>query len=161
MSSIATRVHSIPGRTRLRIEDRRGDPTWFDALQSALSECPTVRDVRTNPGTGSVVVRHTGDWEQVRRFASDRELFESPEAASEQPPLASVYQRLRAIDLDLRSRTGNEWGIGAMAFYALVGASLYQLGRGKFLPAGATLLFQAVNIMLENSPEKRTDELAR
>jgi hypothetical protein len=108
-----------------------------------------------------VVIRHSGDWEQVRRFASERELFESPELQSAQPALASVYQRMRAIDLDLRHRTGNEWGIGAIAFYALVGASLYQLGRGKFLPAGATLLFQAVNILLRNAPEKQADELAR
>ena len=40
MASLAREVHALPGRTRLRINEKRGDEAYFTAVENALSDYP-------------------------------------------------------------------------------------------------------------------------
>jgi hypothetical protein len=53
-------AHRMPGRIRLRIAEKRSDSVYFSALSATLAGSDTVRNVKTNPSTGSVVVEFSG-----------------------------------------------------------------------------------------------------
>ena len=55
---IARLVHTMPGRARLRIAERRGDEAFFAAIATGLSTLAGVYHVEVRPLTGSVVIAH-------------------------------------------------------------------------------------------------------
>jgi Heavy metal associated domain 2 len=61
MAPLARVAHALPGRKRLKIEERRGDEAYFNTVEKALSESPGVVAVETNFRTGSVIVHHRPD----------------------------------------------------------------------------------------------------
>ncbi|WON72450.1 hypothetical protein [Nitrosospira sp. Is2] len=86
MAPLARVAHALPGRKRLKIEERRGDEGYFDAVEKALSESPGVVAVETNCRTGSVVVHHRPDEPSALQHAAEQGLFqlatEAPEAGT-------------------------------------------------------------------------------
>ena len=59
MAPLAREVHALPGRTRLRIDEKRGDEAYFTTVESALRDYPGILAVETNSRTASVLVHHT------------------------------------------------------------------------------------------------------
>lgn len=53
-------VHRIPGRVRLRLQDKRGDPDYFATLSDDITGMPGIDAVKVNPMTGSVVIQYSG-----------------------------------------------------------------------------------------------------
>lgn len=51
-------VSNTPTRTRLRVSNKRRTPQEMGRIAKALKKQPTVRDVRTNLQTGSIVIHH-------------------------------------------------------------------------------------------------------
>lgn len=58
MTVQASIAHRVPGRIRLRIEERRGDREFFAGLAQELHAIDSVEAVRVNPDTGSLVIEH-------------------------------------------------------------------------------------------------------
>lgn len=65
----ATIEHVIPGRIRLRFAGERGNKPFFEQLVALVSRYPAVEEVRANPLTGSVVVRHSASFDELGRVA--------------------------------------------------------------------------------------------
>ena len=59
MAPLAREVHALPGRTRLRIDEKRGDEAYFTTVENALRDYPGILAVETNSRTASVLVHHT------------------------------------------------------------------------------------------------------
>ena len=160
MSVTAHVVHATTRRARLRLPSMKGDTRFFARLKEELSHLAPVRDVHVNALTGSVLVRHSGDFDAVARHAHEHDLFdvqETPhetEAATEAPTSASTArttERVRELlvhaDETLRRQTKGTVDLRIITFAALVGGSAYQLVRGNFLPAGGTMLAQAMSLL--------------
>jgi cation transport ATPase len=86
MAPLARVVHALPGRKRLKIEEKRGDEAYFDAVEKALSDSPGVLRVETNYRTGSVVVHHRPDEPSALQRAEEQGQFQLATKASEAPP---------------------------------------------------------------------------
>jgi hypothetical protein len=54
-SDLAFIVHRTPTRIRIKIPDRRGQKSYFEALKPALLAHPDVLEVEATPLTGSVI----------------------------------------------------------------------------------------------------------
>jgi hypothetical protein len=165
VSASATLVHATRGRARLRLPSAKGDAAFFRRLEEELRNCVGVTDVKVNARTGSVLVRHGGDLDVVARHARAHGLFDlrEREERDEQEPrtdeaaraglsrharaLDEIENAIRDADKSLRRRTNGAVDLQALAFGALVGGSAYQLVRGKFLPAGGTMLVQALSLL--------------
>jgi hypothetical protein len=81
MAPLARVVHALPGRKRLRIDEKRGDEAYFATVEQALNDEPGVVAVETNCRTGSVVVHHRTDEPSALQHAEEQGLFRvSPEA---------------------------------------------------------------------------------
>lgn len=125
---IAQIVHSMPGRSRLRIADRRGDDAFFASLATALSTIAGVYKVDATPLTGSVLIQHGGPLARIGAAARDAGLFavgKAPEASGEAP----------AMDFDPK----------LLLVLGFVGAALWQMSRERIFPPAITLLWYAMH----------------
>lgn len=126
---IAAIVHSMQGRTRLRIDDRRGDAAFFASVATGLSSLPGVFDVDARPLTGSVVIRHGAPLARIGAAAAEARLFAIGDGSSV-PPAGP------AVTIDAKAALA--LGLGALA--------VWQLAQERVLPPALTLLWYALRL---------------
>jgi hypothetical protein len=155
--------HRLPGRVRLKIEERRGDERYFGDAIRRLGESPAVTAVTAKPATGSILIHHRGAFEPVAQLAATAGLFaiegEPSETDAPVHPLsvvASGFSVLGMYQLGRGRIAGNAvealWnGYGAAVTLgspwlsgALVAVGAYQLlTGGQLLGAASSLFFYA------------------
>jgi hypothetical protein len=152
------RVHVAPGRIRFRVPDRRGDVGYFKEALEALAGCPGVEGLRANPATGSVLVLHRGQADDIERFAAAHGLFD---VAAPRPSLATSDEITRAlsgataaVDVGLGRLTDGRLDTRGAAMLAISGAALLQAVRGRMLPPAGTLVWYLAELMLHRRPER-------
>ena len=72
---LAEPIHAIPGRTRLRIEERSGDGAFFASIATGLSAIRGVSHVDVRPLTGSIVIHHAAPLARIGVAAEEARLF--------------------------------------------------------------------------------------
>lgn len=127
---LATIVHAMAGRVRLRIADRRGETAFFASLASGLLTIPGVYRVEVRPLTGSIVITHGPPLPQIAAAAQQRQLFVVDNVTSHPP-------RTPTLPIDPKFVTG--LGLGALA--------LWQIGGGRVLPPAMTLAWYASSLL--------------
>jgi hypothetical protein len=90
MAPLAREVHALPGRTRLRIDEKRGDEAYFTTVESALRDYPGISSVETNSRTASVLVHHTENDPPPWQRAEEQGLFRVAEKEAEMPKMATA-----------------------------------------------------------------------
>jgi len=174
VSARAEVAHATRGRARIRLPSAKGDARFFTRVEEELRGVPGVADVRVNPTTASVLVRHAGDLGAIAQHARARDLFElsdlptgaAPEGRAAESSSArghaagwtldEVRRRLLRLDEIVRERSNESVDVRMMVFAALLGGSVYQLTRGKFLPAGAAMLMEATKMLFYGTrPDER------
>ena len=144
-SPVAEVEHRIPGRTRLRLRDRRRDAGFFIALEAALREAPGVREVRADPRTGGVLLLHPdGEVEPVFDFARERGLFDLAGG-----PARAVPRRARpaaaAVVVGVKV-TPRALSVAAAGF---AGLAVYQAARGNVLGNAVENLWHAYRAQVD------------
>ena len=91
MSAMGIVEHKLPGRVRVRIPSKRGDPAFFEAVLTKVKSHPNVRHVRANSYTGSVVIHHAGSADDILALAI--ELFELDDGDEKVKELQAVAER--------------------------------------------------------------------
>lgn len=172
MPAIAIIEHRLPGRIRVRIRSRRRDRPFFDAIAKRVREHPGFLDVTANPDSGSLLIEHTGDAEEILSLAADLLDVGDPYQTSERwstvagrlgmpaPAILDgtavataglgVYQLARRGEFGTASE--NFWAafgsyrilnsLGLTAVFAGVG--VIQLLRGALFGSGTSLLFYSL-----------------
>jgi hypothetical protein len=79
MATSALIEHQIPGRARLKVATKRGDVGFFESVVEVMSKHAGVEELRADPLTGSVIIRHSGALEPILAAASEHQLFEVDE----------------------------------------------------------------------------------
>lgn len=125
---VAELIHTIPGRSRLRIVARRGDGVFFATVATGLSTLQGVRKVEVSPLTGSVLLQHDVPLNGIARAAEEARLFA---LATTVAPQLLAAMREEPVNVRILLAVG----FGALA--------LLQLGRGVVLPQAATLAWYA------------------
>lgn len=153
MNALSASVdHVCNGRLRLGLlPERHWDRAALQSVAEAIAARRGVREVRANARTGSVVVWHEGEtpdlladieaagvlrWEAVGEESHARGLFQDIDTATCQ--LDGFIRRVTSEQLDIRSAAG----------LVMASLGLFQAGRGKMLPAGLTLLNQAMFLLM-------------
>lgn len=142
---LARVVHSIPGRTRLRTHGIKGDAAALSALQSALEDTLGVQNVLVNRVTGSVLVEHDADIDDVLRDAQRRGALRLENEVHE-PYLAQIHRALADSDQRLKDVSSGRVDLETLSFMGFVAGGIYQCFSGHGLPAGVTLLRYAVEL---------------
>jgi hypothetical protein len=143
---LARVVHSIPGRARLRTAGIKGDRSALSELQSALEDAPGVKNVQVNPTTGSFVVEHEGNIEEVLQAAEARGALLIEQEVSE-PYLATLHRALAESDRRIQEGSKGKLNLETISFFGFVAGGVYQVFNHHALPAGVTLLRYAVELV--------------
>jgi hypothetical protein len=140
---VAEVVHAMPGRTRLRIAERRGDAVFFASVATGLSTVAGIYGVEVRSLTGSLVVKHGPPLERIALAAQEARLFTIGNATVLPPPTAPV-------EFDPKILVG--LGLSALG--------LWQLTEGKILPPAITLAWYAAHLtgLLANGGAGEGDE---
>jgi hypothetical protein len=165
-------AHKVPGRVRVQIPSKCHDRSFFEAVVEKLKPHPRVRGVSANVYTGSVVIHHAGDADDIFTLAVDLfELSEDDKAVAELEAVAErsglplpdildstavvtaglgLYQLARRGDLGTASE--NFWiAFGSYRFLKtpalaalFAGLGVLQLLRGQVLGSATSLLYYSL-----------------
>ncbi len=154
MAARAYAVHHVPGRTRLRIPERRGDPAFFEEAARRLARVPGVHRVDANPLTGSVLVHHAGDLDSLLDEAFGSDAGELMQFVLGSPALARLVRAdIGAVDGTIRRWSGGELDLGTVAAFGLIGLAGVQLMRGQ--QAAVSFAWYATELMRRWSEPER------
>ncbi|PWB83795.1 MAG: hypothetical protein C3F11_04760 [Methylocystaceae bacterium] len=126
---IAKIVHETPGRTRLRVGDKRGDGAFFASVATGLSGIPGVYEVDVRPLTGSILIRHGAPLARIGSAAREARLLAVENGLSVPPPTSA-----QTIDPKMAI------ALGFCAF------AVWQLTQGRVLPPAITLAWYAARL---------------
>ena len=149
----ASLVHHMPGRTRFRIDRKRNDQGYFDAVADRLRQMPGVTRVDTNSHTGSVLVQHEDHLDNLLdTIFGDSELAELLELVLGAPPIA---QRLRSeitvIDNVVQRFSDGNLDLGTAASFGLLGLAALQLVVGLQVSGAVSLAWYAAELVRRSS----------
>ena len=156
-------AHTCPGRSRLRIPERRHDGEYFASIASQLRECNLITTVQTNPATASIVILHHGELTAVAQFAVASELFTLPRLANTgDSALLGASNGLRGINTIVQEMTNGVLDAPSLAYAGLVGLALVQALRGHVAGPATTLLWNALTLaQLGNLAKQVTHAVSR
>lgn len=144
-------VHRLPGRVRLKIDGKRGDRAWFDALALELSLSEGILAVDANPLTGSLLIRHEGPLERLLGELAERGSLHVASLEPQEIPLGRrLAQRAAAVDESLRRASAGELDLAGAALLGLLLLALVQAARGQLAGPAVSLLWYASSLARGN-----------
>lgn len=148
--------HRMPGRIRVALDKPLPGRDTLQALAAALADVEGVEEVEIRPQSGSVIVRHHGEYEDTSRALGEAGLqIEVEELAIEfTDPIQETLGRLSAADAAIQRLTGGRADIWNVAFSALVAGGLIQLARGQVAGPAMTLFGQAATLVMSRPLRK-------
>ena len=148
--------HRMPGRIRVALDKPLPARDTLESLAAALAAVEGVEQVEIRPQSGSVIVRHHGEYEDTSRALGEAGLqIEIEELAIEfASPIQETLSRLSTADAAIRRLTGGKADIWNVAFSALVAGGLIQLARGQVAGPALTLFGQAATLVMSRPLQK-------
>jgi hypothetical protein len=148
MTPSAHLVHRAPGRIRIRVPSRRHDGEYFKTLSENLKSVSGASHVVTNALTGSILILHTAELalDVLANYAFKEGLFELAPNEQENAPVLvteTISDILKTVDQKLIKWSEGQVDLRSAAFVGLFGLGLYQMARGRVLPAAISLFDDA------------------
>ena len=146
--AVAHIVHSLPGRTRLKVPGQRGEPRYFTRLSECLSQCAGVVRLQVNPRTGSLLLEHTVPLAQIAAFAQAHQLFTlAPPESLQQEIESSTQAGLRWLNRQLAQASEGSLNVRVVLILGLAGLIFIQVARGQILMPATNLLWFLAQIL--------------
>jgi hypothetical protein len=144
----AYRVHSIPGRIRFKIPERRDDHAFFDEIAELLRRFSALTQVECNALTGSLLLHHSGEIDGEPMQAALNALGEIIELELSSPPVA---RRLRAevveVDQSIQRYTRGALDLSTATALGLLVLAGIQLLRGQQPVIAISLAWYATELL--------------
>ena len=138
MAPLARLAHSLPGRKRVKIDEKRGDAAYFATLEKELAGYQGVVAVETNPLTGTALISHVTEDTSLWDYAGEHELFqlEKNETAARTPPRPAITGGTRTAEHKSYTKSGRRSGIRWLIFLGMMGMGVVQAIEGNIaIPA--------------------------
>ena len=154
--AVAHIVHSLPGRTRLKVPARRGEPRYFTRLSEGLSRYTGIVRVQANPRTGSLLLEHTVPLAQIAAFAQTHQLFTlAPPESLQQEIESSTQAGLRWLNRQFAQASEDLLNVRVVLILGLAGLIFIQVARGQILMPATNLLWFLAQVLDLNWPRDR------
>lgn len=142
-------MHTIAGRSRLRVPSRKGDAGYFAHVGRALGAEPGVAEVTTNALTGSILVVHRGPADALWQAAASAQLFQVVPASDTAPVVTDLASKgVNRLEQRLNVLTHGRFDLYELIFTGLIGAAIVQMLRGQLLGPASALLSYAAAILV-------------
>jgi hypothetical protein len=141
-------AHAQPGRVRIRFLDKTNDEAFFLTLGRTLRQWPESVRVVTNALTGSVLLAYRGDLPTLLDYAEERGLFRVLAGDHSRGVVdVEAHPRIPSSRDHIEQAEEQSREVDALVGVTLLGLAVFQARRGKFLPAGLTLVFNAIDFL--------------
>jgi hypothetical protein len=190
MPARAIVVHRLPGRIRVRIPSKRSDTSFFESVVQKLRPHPGVHELSANPRTGSLLIHHSGEAENILSLAFELFELDDPGKASKRLravakraglPLPAILDGTAAVSASLgfyQLARGRDVGPASENFWAAFGSyrfagslglaatfaalGVVQLVRGQVLSSATSLFYHALvaHNLAETERKKDASEAA-
>jgi hypothetical protein len=147
MKARARIVHSIPGRTRVRIYNRRRDRAFFEDIERRIARFPQVEHVASDALTGSVLVHHNGSPLDLLVAAGEAGLDELIDIEVPPPVAALLKAEVASLDAAIRRTTAGNLDLSTIAIFGLFALAGVQLIRGNQPVLAVTLAWYAAELL--------------
>jgi hypothetical protein len=147
MKAKAYVVHSVPGRTRLRIHNRQHDREFFDSLEQRVAKLPQVKSVKTDARTGSVLLHHSGPAFDLLLAAARAGLGELIEIETPAPVGRQLQAEGAQLDDLVRRVTAGQLDLSTLAMFGLVTLAGVQLVQGSQPMIAVTLAWYGAGLL--------------
>jgi len=149
-------VHRAPNRLRLKVAPKGVYEGYLRALPEKFTSFSGIDEIQINPLTGSVLFKHSRNSEEIIDFVRKQGIFEIKVKPVGPPSVhngvSSIYQE---VDRLVHSFSNGSTNAGGLAFIALLGYGVIQIGRGNIAgPAWYTAFWYALNIFLKSQPDE-------
>jgi hypothetical protein len=155
-------AHHHPGRLRIRSRTFECEPALAETIERWLSEQPGVREVRSHPPTGSVLVTYDPSCADVGELLvaiAARTCLSIAEPATPGPPAQRILDAARGLDDRVLELSGGRFGLGLVVPLALGAGSIasFFASAHRRTPRWDNLLYWAVQLFraLNEDPRPR------
>jgi hypothetical protein len=160
MTLSASVKHHAPGRMRLQVSEEDFNQVRLQDAVLALRRSPNLRRVQGNPVTRTILLEAESDAELQTALHEVEEAHViqlKPEKSQEKPEsLHESWNRMTSkADRFLNDVSDGRMDVRTAVVIVLTALGVGQMTRGKFLPAGMTLLMYAAGLMDLTSDPKR------
>ncbi len=148
--------HQIKNRVRLSIPSQQRNSEFFKRVKEEMTRCQEVRQIYSNPLTGTLLILYDGKSSQISEFAIEKKLFKIlPRSQTKSNPLGTqLWQSIEKIDTKLDQLSDGTLRIKQLTAFGLLGAAIFQFYQKKIFPPAMTLISEAVWILSKNPQQK-------
>jgi hypothetical protein len=161
MTLSASVKHRAPGRLRLQLDEEDFNQVRLQDAVQALRRSSNLRRVQGNPVTRTILLEAESDAEldSALEEVSVAQVIElKPNLKGEQEPESlhdSWNRMMKKADRFLDDVSDGRMDMRSAVVVGLAVLGIGQMTRGKFLPAGMTMLMYAAGLMDRSSDPKR------
>jgi hypothetical protein len=143
MIPIAYIVHSIKGRVRVQIPEKRKDLSFFLSVENHFNHLTNIEEVVVNDITGSILLKGKDiDTNQIQSYAQKNALFDIQKRQVEsisfslipKPCTKILTDPIGKIDQIIKQTTHNTVDLAGLFFLSLMGIGTIQIMRGNIAP---------------------------
>jgi hypothetical protein len=151
MAPLARLAHSLPGRKRVKINEKRGDAAYFAMLEKELAAYHGLVAVETNPLTGTALISHATEDASLWDYAVEHELFrlEKNETAARTPPRPAIIGGTRTTEHKSYTKSGRRSDIRRLIFLGMMGMGVVQAIQGNIAIPAIGAFWYAFSILPE------------
>lgn len=141
--------HVSSKRIRVNIPAGKRNKPLMSQLGKRLEELPAVANVKANPRTGSLVICHNCQEDEVLSILEENPGIPLELRYRERPPVLSkqiktkVRRGMHKANKKMTTLSGGSLDFPSVLGLSLVGMAFYQMRQGLFLPAGLTMMILA------------------
>jgi len=161
MTLSASIKHKAPGRMRLQVVGNNFDKAALRATVLALQNTTSLRRIECNPLTRTILLEAESEelLQSALKDVADARVIQlktEVEIPAEEPESlrASWAKFCKKSDNFLKKTSDGRVDLRAGMALGLTALGLSQMTRGKFLPAGLTLLMYAIGVMDQGQESK-------
>lgn len=146
-------AHTLPGRIRLRLREKRGDTAYFASLSEEVMICDGVERVKANAATGTILIEFSGRTEDLAGQLGQHGVSFLPSAppnVENRPQPSSGNGNATPFHLVSNREINPMFMLGT----ALAVVGIVQALRGKILVPSLSVLWYAMEAFRQSGPAR-------
>jgi hypothetical protein len=155
-------THVSHGRVRVKIPAKKKDLDYFSQLKRYLMPLPGIVNVETNSLTGSVLVLHSLDLENlddlktVSQYSEMMGLFKLAEPQNDSNSLGhGLAAGFAGLNQSVKGASAGVVDLPTLGIVGLLGLGIWQISRGEIAVPAITALWYASSIMKDQLQDNR------
>lgn len=163
MATNAVIVHQLPGRVRLRLHEKRGDPDYFSAMSENIARLNGVHHVKVNPSTGSMLIEFSESTDNLLRQLQQHDLYLSEKEHDHTNNMSERPTRLMSDEDAEPFHLVSNRDINPMFMVATMLAALgvVQTLRGKILVPSLSVFWYAMDAFRQSRTSRISTDSAK